>query len=340
MFDEFSNNIIKLMKANELWKETYKIETNKKNGGQSLCFFIVDGTDKIYIAKYFDYMKYLSSEVSEYVKEEYEKIEDFEEKITETTFPFEVDKILEHIYYAKRSFDRYIEVCTNTTNLFPKLYCHNKNIKIGKRFYGLLIEEVIKGIGLNEKILTIDRVKEDISKYGIKFLEEMSLTVKEYTKYGYVHRDISPDNIIMSEMKPIIIDPGFIKIISRESTVFGYMMGKDTYASPEQFYGYAHMADFTSDLYSIGIIVYEIVTGVNLLKRYIGNQSMKPHEEIVKYLDRNIEDEFFEYIDYDNPKNIMLYNIIKKMIQVEKRFRFSNIDEFINSISLLKEEKQ
>ena len=47
------------------------------------------------------------------------------------------------------------------------------------------------------------------------------------------------------------------------------MLGKVYYASPEQYKGFAVNVDFSSDLYSIGIILYEIITGKNLLYKYI-----------------------------------------------------------------------
>ena len=61
----------------------------------------------------------------------------------------------------------------------------------------------------------------------------------------------------------------------------------------------------------------------------------KPHSEIVKNMDRELEDLFFDVLDYDNEKNIFLYNIIKKMIQEDKSLRFSSIEAFIQAISIL-----
>ena len=166
------------------------------------------------------------------------------------------------------------------------------------------------------------------------FLNSVSRTLKKYSDNKIVHRDISPDNIIISNTgNVVIIDPGVIKIVDRNSTNLGYIMGKRTYASPEQYYGNALHTDFSSDLYALGIIIYEIITGINLISKYI--LTGKPHLEIVKNMDRELEDLFFDVVDYEDEKNIFLYSIIKKMIQEDKNLRFSNIEAFIQAISIL-----
>ena len=98
--------------------------------------------------------------------------------------------------------------------------------------------------------------------------------------------------------------------------------------------------DFSSDLYSIGIILYEIITGKNLLYRYIViDKSTNPHEEIIKNFDRSIEDEFFKFTEQETEKDILLFNMIKKMLQVDRKLRFYDINAFNDAISLLKGEK-
>lgn len=335
--EEFNKEIIQLMCETNIWKESYNIEFNSEPSGQSLTFFIKENEEKLYIAKFFNYMQGLSDDRLECLGIEAETIEEFENKLADNTTTLNVEEILECIYLSKRSFNRYIEVCINTEGLFPKLYAFKNNIKIGKRFYGLLIEEFVKGISLTDEIKIVKRNEIDIYDYAINFLVKISNTIKRYTDYGFVHRDISPDNIIVTSNKPVIIDPGFIKIIDRNSTRLGYMLGKDYYASPEQYKGLAVNVDFSSDLYSIGIILYEIVTGKNLLYRYmVIEKSSNPHEEIIKNFDRTIEDEFFKFAEQETAKNILLFNMIKKMLQVDRKLRFYDINAFNDAVSLLK----
>ena len=209
--EEHNEKIRELMVEKTIWKESYNIEFNKNPSGQSLTFFIKENEEKLYIAKFFNYMQGLNDDTLECLKIDAATIEDFENKLADNSTNLNVEEILECIDLSKRSFDRYIEVCSKTEGLFPKLYAFKDNIKIGKRFYGLLIEEFVKGSLLKEEIKTVKREEIDIYDYAISFLVNISDTIKKYTDYGFVHRDISPDNIIITEDGPVIIDPRVYK---------------------------------------------------------------------------------------------------------------------------------
>ncbi len=85
-----------------------------------------------------------------------------------------------------------------------------------------------------------------------------------------VHRDISPDNLMLSQDadgKPLVklIDLGIVKALEAEGTGLtstGMFIGKVRYASPEQFKGAEGATlDQRSDLYSFGVVFYELLTG-------------------------------------------------------------------------------
>ncbi|MBX7148360.1 serine/threonine protein kinase [bacterium] len=83
---------------------------------------------------------------------------------------------------------------------------------------------------------------------------------------GIVHRDISPQNILISLDGDVkITDFGISKIMGKAGdTTAGTLKGKFTYMSPEQAQG--HPVDPRSDIFSLGIIFYELVTGHRLFK--------------------------------------------------------------------------
>ena len=115
-------------------------------------------------------------------------------------------------------------------------------------------------------------------------------------------------------------------MIDRDKTrTFGFIFGKRDYVSPEQFRGYASQVDFTSDLYSLGIISFEFILGFNPLKKYIDKPN--PHKDFFRDLSRNIEDDFFEVIG-ENSLTRRFYQLLSKMVQVERRYRFDTIEEF------------
>lgn len=132
---------------------------------------------------------------------------------------------------------------------------------------GIVIEEFVSGITLRKYL----------HRYGLpnqrqlcRIICDICDSLYEPHRLGIVHRDIKPDNIMISNDGVLkVIDFGIARIMKEKHPQDTSFLGTPSYASPEQF-GFSQ-TDCRSDIYSIGILMSELLLGdvlpVDLLRK-------------------------------------------------------------------------
>jgi serine/threonine protein kinase len=99
---------------------------------------------------------------------------------------------------------------------------------------------------------------------AVRILREVVDALAYAHGHGILHRDIKPDNVMLSGRHAMVMDFGVAKAVSdaggEKLTTVGVAVGTPQYMSPEQATGEAHL-DHRSDIYSIGLLGYELLTG-------------------------------------------------------------------------------
>ena len=110
------------------------------------------------------------------------------------------------------------------------------------------------------------RIHEGMSSLAaLRLTSQIAKALDAIHAHGIVHRDLKPQNIMFRQNgRPVIVDFGLAKDLGSDAnlTRLGQVMATPRYMSPEQCRGYA--ADARSDLYSLGAIFYEMLTGRRL----------------------------------------------------------------------------
>jgi serine/threonine-protein kinase len=100
---------------------------------------------------------------------------------------------------------------------------------------------------------------------AVRIVTEVVDALAHAHEHGVVHRDIKPDNVMLSGRHALVMDFGVAKAVSEASepgelTTAGVAIGTPTYMSPEQAVAASHI-DHRADIYSVGVLAYELLAG-------------------------------------------------------------------------------
>lgn len=186
-----------------------------------------------------------------------------------------------------------------------------------------LVMEYVEGTPLDDFIKNVTGPMPE--QRAVPIIKEILSAFSYAHQKGIVHRDIKPANIIITQNDSVkILDFGIARLLgdgNHNLTKTGTQMGTVFYMSPEQVQG--KKVDIRSDIYSLGVTFYQMLTGVN---PYIGlTTEYEVYSRIVKE-------------DLPPPQEIYpgvpayLATILKKALAKEPNDRFQTCEEFLAAV--------
>jgi serine/threonine protein kinase len=125
-----------------------------------------------------------------------------------------------------------------------------------------MVMEYIEGGTLKERITALAKTGQRMPmEEALKVIREIGSALSYAHKRGMIHRDIKPANVMLdSNGRAILTDFGIAKVVSTgKFTASGSILGTPAYMSPEQ--GLGQPGDHRADIYSLGVLLYQLVTG-------------------------------------------------------------------------------
>ena len=156
-------------------------------------------------------------------------------------------------------------------------------------------------------------------KWSVNVAIQIASALEMAHRNNIIHRDIKPHNIIITEDGIAkVTDFGIAKAVSNSTiTAFGTTIGSVHYFSPEHARG--GFTDAKSDLYSLGVVMYEMVTG------RVPFDADTPVSVALKHMQEKPE----EPIEVNNHVPVAVNKIIMKALQKDATLRYQSASEML-----------
>ena len=245
-------------------------------------------------------------------------------------------KVLRRGGYAtarvRRRFEREIELNAKLQHPNIVTVYESGNTESGCRYFAM---ELIHGVPLDRHFKETLPAQFPDSRSRAREMLAKFATICEVVSYahrrGVIHRDLKPDNILMdADGRPHILDFGVAKQLYRSSgdratalTADGEFAGTFAYASPEQVSGAADDVDTLTDVYAVGVMMYESLTGrlphpvegsIADLIRGIADADPPPPSSIKREIDDEVEKILLKALNKDRQRRYQSADALREDI--------------------------
>ena len=228
---------------------------------------------------------------------------------------------------ALSRFEREVELAARLVH--PNIArVYDSGLYQGLYYYAM---ELIEGLQLDEYVNEHKLTQRKI----LELLRTVCQAIKHAHQVGVIHRDLKPSNILVTQDgEPHVLDFGLAKTILEDEkdmkvSIDGDVFGTPTYMSPEQAAGHLDAIDIRTDVYSLGVILFHLLTKqwpydlsgshYEILKNIQEAGPVRP-SKIIPHFDKDIE------------------AILLKVLAKEPSQRYQSVTEFASDIQCWLEE--